>query len=96
MFEAERIEKLSELLRKTSEAHRAEYEGIDGVDGSWPLWFAERLEEPLGELLDAEVDRARIAALLEEAEQEHLITSPGRDWPAYYAEFFIARVMSSR
>jgi hypothetical protein len=93
MFEAERIEALSELLRETSEAHAHEFADTDGSDSAWASWFAERLEGRLSEILEHELDRNRIATLLEEAEQEHLVTSPGRDWPSYYAEFFIARVM---
>ncbi len=95
MFEAERIEKLSELLREVSEAHKEEFARAGGVDPAWPHWFAERLEEPLAGALGRPTGREEIAQLLREAEEEHLITSPGRDWSAYYAEFLIARVMRS-
>ncbi len=93
MFEAERIEKLSKLLHETHDAHAKEFADVDGTDSNWPRWFAARLAEPLAEVLGRELAPERIATLLGEAEQEHLITSPGRDWAAYYAEFFIARVM---
>ena len=93
MFEAERIEKLSNLLRETSEAHREEHADTGGTDSEWPRWFAERMAEPLGEILDAEVEPERLARLLVESEDEHLITAPGRDWPGYYAEFLISRIM---
>lgn len=93
MFEAERIERLAGLLRKTSEAHAQEFAEAEGADSDWPRWFAARLEDSLTEILGRELDPGRIALLLAEAEEEHLITSPGRDWTVYYAEFLIARVM---
>lgn len=92
-FEPERIEKLVELFRATSEAHGEAFAESDGVDPDWASWFANELVEPLNELLGSELDHGQIAALLAEAEQEHIITSPGREWPAYYADFFIARAM---
>lgn len=92
-FDPERIEKLGELFRETSEAHQEAFSDSDGADPEWPAWFAEQMGEALNELLGAQLDGERIAALLVEAEQEHLMTSPGREWPAYYAEFFIARAM---
>ena len=93
MFEPERIEKLAEILRQTNEAHSVAFASTDGANADWPGWFAERLEAPLNEILGTTLDRSEIATLLDEADQEHLITSPGREWPPYYAEFFIARVM---
>lgn len=93
MFEPERIEKLAALLEKIAEAHREAFAATEGADADWPGWYAERLEEPLEAVLGKKLDRSAVATLLEEAEQEHLITAPGREWPAYYAEFLIARVM---
>ncbi len=93
MFEPERIEELAELLRETSDAHQKEFASTAGANPDWAQWFAGRLREPLNEILGTDLDEEAIATLLDEAEQEHLITSPGRDWPGYYAEFFIARAM---
>lgn len=93
MFEPERIEKLAELLQQTSEAHREAYAESDGADPEWATWFAGQLAEGFNALLGSELSESRIAGLLTEAEQEHLMTAPGREWPGYYAEFFIARAM---
>ncbi len=93
MFEAERLGKLAELLRKTSDSHAEAFAATGGADADWPHWFGDRLAEPLGELLGRSVEPGTLATLLEEAEQEHLMTSPGREWPAYYAEFLVSRVM---
>lgn len=93
MFEPERIEKITELLKEASDAHAEAFADSGGSNSEWPSWFAERVEEQLNEILGTDLDRQAIATLLEEAEQEHLITSPGRDWPGYYAEFLIARAM---
>lgn len=93
MFEPERIEKLTELLQQTDKAHGEAFAGTGGFNPEWPRWFAEQLREQLNEILGTDLDEGMIAALLEEAEQEHLMTSPGREWPGYYAEFFIARAM---
>ncbi len=93
MFEPERIEKLVELLQSTSGAHREAFAETDGSSPEWPQWFATEMQEALNEILGTELDQATIARLLDEADQEHLMTSPGREWPAYYAEFLIARAM---
>lgn len=92
-FDPERIEKLVELFRETSEAHSEQLDEPDAHDPEWTSWYAAHLREPLNELLGSELDQDRVAALLGEAEQEHVITSPGREWAAYYADFFIARAM---
>lgn len=93
MFEPERIEKLARLLAETNDAHREAFASTGGANPDWPEWFAERLEAPLSEVFGKELERGAIAGLLEEAEQEHLMTAPGREWPPYYAEFLIARIM---
>ena len=96
-FEPERIQAIAELLRQVSQAHREAFEESDGVDPEWAAWFAARLhetlEEALGEPPRRPLSEGGLADLLAEAEQEHLITSPGRDWPSYYAEFLIARLL---
>ena len=102
MFEPERIEKLAELLKEASDAHAEAFAAEGGSDPEWPKWFAERIHEDLNEILGSRLEPERIATLLAEAEEEHLITSPGREWPGYYAEFLIAvattdtRTMPSR
>jgi NAD(P)H-hydrate epimerase len=93
MFEPERIQKLAELLEQTSAAHREAFAESDGADPEWPAWFAGQIAEGFNELLGSELSESQIASLLSEAEQEHLMTAPGREWPGYYAEFFIARAM---
>jgi len=93
VFDPERIEKLAELLQKTSEAHRAAFAESKGADPEWAAWFAGQMAAQLNELLGAQLAEGQIAVLLAEAEDEHLMTAPGREWPGYYAEFFIARAM---
>lgn len=93
MFEPERIEKIAEVLQEVSDAHKEAFAESGGSNPEWAHWFAEKIEERLNEALGADLDRQTIARLLEEAEQEHLITAPGREWPGYYAEFLIARAM---
>lgn len=93
MFEPERIEKLAELLQQTSDAHQEAFAESDGANPEWPAWFAERIVEGFNDLLGSDLSESQIVVLLGEADQEHLITAPGREWPGYYAEFFIARAM---
>lgn len=93
MFEPERIENLIELFRETDDAHREAFAETGGSNPDWPRWFAAHMQESLNEILGTDLGRDGIATLLEEAEEEHLVTSPGREWPSYYAEFFIARAM---
>lgn len=93
MFEPERIEKLAELLQKTSAAHREAFAESEGADPEWAAWFAGQIMAELNRILGAQLAEGQIAVLLTEAEDEHLMTAPGRDWPDYYAEFFIARAM---
>jgi len=93
MFEPERIKKLAELLEQVSTAHREAFAETDGANPEWPAWFAGQIVEGFNEILGSELSEGQIAGLLSEAEQEHMMTAPGREWPAYYAEFFIARAM---
>lgn len=93
MFEPERIEKLTDLLQRASDAHHEAFADTDGTDPDWAAWFAGQIAEGFNGLLGSELSEGQIAALLGEAEQEHLMTAPGREWPGYYAEFFIARAM---
>jgi hypothetical protein len=82
---------VANLLRETGQAHHQAYAHTDGDDPEWPLWYAERLQEPLGKLLNAVFTRSELVYLLVAADKEHKVSDPDSDWAAFYARFLFDR-----
>lgn len=36
-----------QLVKDTAEAHQKEFTSSRGTDPDWPIWFAERMQQPL-------------------------------------------------
>ena len=90
---AEALEgEVADLLMKTGHAHHAAFEATDGNDPEWPLWYARNLEEPLQELLGAELTQSRIVFHLLRVEDDRAANAPDAAWPAFYAKDFVARL----
>jgi hypothetical protein len=81
--------RLAALFRETAEAHHQAFRAADGEDPEWPLWYAQRLQEPLGRIIGRPVTRSELVHFLVSADREHARQSPRPDWPAFYAQLFL-------
>ena len=88
----ERLKKqLAELFAETAEAHHQAFLATEGVDPEWPIWYADRLREPLGKALKTDFDKSRLIYCLMDADYERSARDPDAEWTGYYAEHFIER-----
>ena len=87
--------KLIELFRETGRAHHAAFAATDGADPDWPIWYAEYLQEPLGQALGVPFTKSQLIYCVMNADFEHAARSPESNWPSFYAEQFIERYAKS-
>lgn len=87
------IDAVSELLRRTGEMHHHDFLDTDGADPEWPLYYAERLQEPIGELLDAQLSKSELVYLLVRLAHEQPLEAPGAAWQRYYARVLVERYL---
>ncbi len=90
-MDEERIEKMATLFVETGQAHHQAFIETDGADPDWPIWYANHLKAPLGEMLDATLTTSDLTYLLITAVREQEMDAPGANWSKYYARFFIER-----
>lgn len=83
--------KLAALFVETGKAHHEAFIATDGVDPDWPIWYAERLHEPIAKLLTDDHTRTELIAALVEAAAEHEARAPAEPWPEFYATYFCER-----
>jgi hypothetical protein len=88
--DAERAQRLADLLSETAHAHHQAYAHTDGEDPEWPIWYAGYLHERIATLLDTPFTRSELVYLLVAAAREHAARDPQADWPAFYATFFLS------
>jgi glutaredoxin len=79
--------RITEHIRNTAKAHQAANDG--GEDPEWPLWYADRLQEPLSEALDYHFYKSRLIYCLMNADLEHEARAPDADWSKFVAAEFI-------
>jgi hypothetical protein len=82
------LQSLIDLFREAGPAHHRAYIATDGVDPEWPLWYANYLREPLGQLLHHDFTVSELVFALVLVDKEQKAKSPAADWPVYYARFF--------
>lgn len=78
-----------QLVKDMSEAHQKEFASSQGVDPDWPIWYAERMQQPLEKIADMHFSKSRLIYCLMNADYEHEARSPDTDWAEYTAERFI-------
>jgi hypothetical protein len=90
----ETIDRLSELLHRTSEDHHVAFKATDGVDADWSVWYADHLLE-LGveKLLDATLLKSDIIYLLVGLDKRINVEAPGARWERWYASELVARYL---
>lgn len=79
------IDYIAALMKETGEAHHAAFEDVDGHDPDWPLWYAERMVEPLNALLNASLSRSELVYLLQKLDIDRRRDAPGAEWTTYNA-----------
>ena len=90
-----RRQAIIDLLTETGKAHHEAFRAVDGDDPEWPIWYAERLQQPLGELLETEFTRSRLVLCLMTAEFERSARDADAEWAPYYADHFLERFRPS-
>ncbi len=91
MLDQKKVEEVAALLRQTNKAHHDAFIESDGADPEWPLWYAERLHEPLAALLGARFTRSELVYLLVTLDHDIKANAPGADWANYYARWLLKR-----
>jgi hypothetical protein len=70
------------------------YRIVDGDDPDWASWYADWLINlsELPEILGAKPVRSELVWLLVALDKEYAATSPGAEWPQWYAERIVERL----
>jgi NAD(P)H-hydrate epimerase len=87
----ELIDKLSNLLNETAEAHHKAFAATEGEDPDWPLWYADYLIEKMRKMLNAKFTKSELIYLLVMAEKRNGVIAPSAYWPRFYAKFLVNR-----
>ncbi|MGH2545020.1 MAG: hypothetical protein ACRDIB_19680 [Ardenticatenaceae bacterium] len=90
MTDSNLTQQLAALFRETGHAHHQAFIETDGADPEWPIWYAEHIQEQVGNLLGREFTRSELVYLLVSAAKAHEREAPAEDWSAYYAEYFLS------
>lgn len=80
---------LSELLRNSRLAHQSALLTSRNEDPEWPLWYADHLQEPLGQALDTRFYKSQLIYCLMNADFEHTARAPEAEWEDFVASEFI-------
>lgn len=86
-----RRQQLIQLFRDAGTAHHQAFLATNGHDPAWPAWYAAWLAPRLEALLGASVAPPRLEAQLKALEDRRMARGLA-DWPAFYADFFLAGV----
>ncbi len=71
---------VADLFTTTARAHHAAFAATDGADAEWPIWYAENLQEPLGDALGVAFTKSQLVYCVMNADFEFAARVPGRDW----------------
>lgn len=77
------------LLMETGKNHHVAFKESGGVDPEWPLWYADHLHEPLGNILNTKLTKSEIIYLLMKLEKQRMANDPEAEWPKYYAKILV-------
>lgn len=81
--------RLADLFRHTAHAHQDAFRDTGGDDPEWPLWYADHLRRPLGEVLDTHFYKSQLIYCLMNADFEHTARAPETDWADFWASEFV-------
>ncbi len=80
---------LHQLIGHLIDTARAHHETTGGVNPQWAQWYAERLVEPVRELVDEDMTVDTLAGWLEDADKRYQEESPEVSWPKAYASWLL-------
>ena len=82
------------LLHEVAETHHRVFRITDGEDADWASWYADWLINlsELPQILGTTPVRSELVWLLVTLDKEYTETSPGLDWPQWYAERIVERL----
>ncbi len=63
--------KLVDVFLEAGRAHHAAFVATDGVDPYWPIWYAEHLQTPIADALQAPFTKSQLIYCLMDADFEH-------------------------
>ena len=86
---------LVDVFQETGSAHHTAFLETDGADPEWPIWYAEHLQAPLADALQASFTKSQLVYCVMDADFEHQARAPASDWHEFYAEQFIERYAPS-
>jgi glutaredoxin len=94
MSNANQESALIELFIASGKAHHQAFLASNGEDAEWPIWYADYLREPLGQLLQVTFTRSQLIYCLMhiEFERQALLSSMPANvmaWPELYTNHFI-------
>lgn len=78
-----------ELIGHFIETAKAHHEATGGVNPQWANWYAERLIEPVRDLVDRNMELDALVAWLEEADRRYREEEPEVSWPKAYAGWLL-------
>ena len=82
---------LVDLFRETGRAHNAAFAATDGADPEWPIWYAEHLQGPIADALEAPFTKSQLVYCVMDADFERTARAPDSDWSEFYADQFVER-----
>jgi NAD(P)H-hydrate epimerase len=91
MIDSTKRQQVADLLKEAGSAHHRAYAETDGADADWPIWYAEYLQQRLGDLLNAQFSKSELVYVLISLDREVQRVAPGADWRAYYARVLLER-----
>ena len=83
------VEQIAELFEETGKAHHQAFIETDGDDPEWPLWYAERMKEPLGELLTYDFTISELIYWLFHLDKVYREKTPAEPWATYYGNVLV-------
>lgn len=83
------IEDLASLLTRAGQSHHQAFLETDGADAEWPLWYAEYLEERIGEHLGKRLTRSKLVQCLLNADDEYNANGSAGPWPQFFARYLL-------
>lgn len=86
MNDEERLEGLKELLKETARAHHV---ATGGVNARWALWYAQHLDNDIGNYVTPTPDAATVEQWLITADELYRAEDRNVSWPRFYAGYIL-------
>ena len=78
---------------EAGKAHHQAFIEQNGKDPDWPIWYANYLQTPLSEILNADLTQSQIVYLLVMLDAKQSLEAPAGNWRRYYAQQLAQRYL---